>query len=129
MSSYEEQFILAALPLILFDGLVVQHEREAGMPGSATDPRKAQDPHVMMIDVRRAWDGCTWLTHDQRVALLSIAMFGGSELAGAMVQVPRQTLDERQEAGLKLMTSWLNSTIADREAWEEEWLREVSPIR
>lgn len=99
------------------------------MPGSATDPRKAQDPHVMMIDVRRAWDGCDWLTHDQRVALLSIAMFGTSELASEMTGVPRRTLDERQEAGLKLLTAWLNSTIADREVWEEEWRREVNYLR
>lgn len=90
------------------------------MPGSGADPRKAQDPHVMMIDVRRAWEQCEWLSDDHRQALLAFAMVGTRELASLVAGVPGKTLEDRREAGLELMAVWLNSTYVDREAWAEE---------
>lgn len=118
--SYNKEYVEEALSLMLFDGLTVQHAREEGMPGGGADPRKAQDPHVMMIDVRRAWEQCEWLSYDQRQALLAFAMVGTRELASLVTGVPEKTLENRREAGLELMTVWLNSTYVDREAWAEE---------
>lgn len=120
MAEYNKDFIEEALSLLFFDGLTVQHAKEEGMPGSGADPRKAQDPHVMMIDVRRAWEQCEWLSYDQRQALLAFAMVGTRELASLVTGVPEKTLENRREAGLELMTVWLNSTYVDREAWAQE---------
>ena len=118
--AYTKDFVEEALSLMLFDGLTVQHAKEEGMPGSGADPRKAQDPHVMMIDVRRAWEQCEWLSYDHRQALLAFAMVGTRELASLVTGVPEKTLENRREAGLELMTVWLNSTYVDREAWAQE---------
>lgn len=120
MAGYNKDFIEEALSLLFFDGLTVQHAKEEGMPGSGADPRKAQDPHVMMIDVRRAWEQCEWLSDDHRQALLAFAMVGTRELASLVAGVPGKTLEDRREAGLELMAVWLNSTYVDREAWAEE---------
>lgn len=120
MAEYNKDFIEEALSLLFFDGLTVQHAKEEGMPGSGADPRKAQDPHVMMIDVRRAWEQCEWLSYDHRQALLAFAMVGTRELASLVTGVPEKTLENRREAGLELMTVWLNSTYVDREAWARE---------
>ena len=120
MAEYNKDFIEEALSLLFFDGLTVQHAKEEGMPGSGADPRKAQDPHVMMIDVRRAWEQCEWLSYDHRQALLAFAMVGTRELASLVTGVPEKTLENRREAGLELMTVWLNSTYVDREAWAQE---------
>lgn len=118
--AYTKDFVEEALSLMLFDGLTVQHAKEEGMPGSGADPRKAQDPHVMMIDVRRAWEQCEWLSNEHRQALLAFALVGTRELASFITGVPGTTLEGRREAGLELMTVWLNSTYADREAWAQE---------
>lgn len=120
MSGYTKDFVEEALSLIMFDGLTVQHAREEGMPGAGADPRKAQDPHVMMIDVRRAWEECEWLSYDQRQALLAFAMVGTRDLASLVTGVPSKTIEGRREAGLTLMVEWLNSTYADRAAWNAE---------
>lgn len=118
--SYNKDFLEEALAIMLFDGMTVQNAKEEGMPGAGADPRKAQDPHVMMIDVRRAWRECDWLTYDQRVALLSVSMFGTSALASEMTGVLQRTLDRRQDAGLTAMVAWMNSTYLEREAWIAE---------
>ena len=118
--AYTKDFVEEALSLMLFDGLTVQHAKEEGMPGSGADPRKAQDPHVMMIDVRRAWEQCEWLSNEHRQALLAFALVGTRELASFITGVPGTTLEGRREAGLELMTVWLNSTYVDREAWAQE---------
>ena len=120
MSGYTKDFVEEAMSLIMFDGLTVQHAREEGMPGAGADPRKAQDPHVMMIDVRRAWEECEWLNYDQRQALLAFAMVGTRDLASRVTGVPPKTIEVRREAGLTLMVEWLNSTYVDRAAWNAE---------
>lgn len=118
--AYNKDYVEEALGLMFFDGLTVQHAREEGMPGSGSDPRKAQDPHVMMIDVRRAWDECEWLSDEHRRALLAFALVGTRELASFVTGVPGTTLERHKEAGLELMVIWLNSTYLDREAWARE---------
>lgn len=120
MSSYNKDYVEEALSLLFFDGLTVQHAKEEGMPGSGADPRKAQDPHVMMIDVRRAWDECEWLGDEHRQALLAFALVGTRELASFVTGVPGKTLEDRRERGLELMVIWLNSSYLDRMEWAEE---------
>lgn len=121
---YTKDYVEEALGLLFFDGLSVQNAREEGMPGGGADPRKAQDGHVMMIDVRRAWDDCEWLSYDQRQALLAFALVGTRALASFITRVPEKTVEARREAGLVLMVEWLNSTYVDRAAWEEELAEE-----
>lgn len=118
--TYNKDYVEEALSLLFFDGLTVQHAKEEGMPGSGADPRKAQDPHVMMIDVRRAWDECEWLSNEHRQALLAFALVGTRELASFVTGVPGTTLEDRREHGLELMAIWLNSTYLDRMEWMEE---------
>ena len=117
---YGRDYIEEALGLLFFDGLTVQHAKEEGMPGSGADPRKAQDAHVMMIDVRRAWEQCEYLSDDHRRALLAFALVGTRELASFVTDVPGTTLERHKEAGLELMAIWLNSTYLDRMEWAEE---------
>lgn len=131
MSGYTKDFVEEAMSLMLFDGMTVQHAKEEGMPGSGgSDPRKAQDPQVMMIDMRRAWEQCSWLSRDQRQAVLAFAMVGTRALASFVTGVPERTIEHRREAGLALMVEWLNSTYVDRAAWEAElaeihWIQAV----
>lgn len=120
MSLYSKDYVEEALGLLFFDGLSVQHAREEGMPGGGADPRKAQDGHVMMIDVRRAWDDCEWLSYDQRQALLAFALVGTRALASFVTGVSERAIEHRREAGLALMVEWMNSTYVDRAAWEAE---------
>lgn len=117
---YTKEYLEEALSLMFFDGLTVQHAREEGMPGGGADPRKAQDPHVMMIDVRRAWDECEYLNDEHRQALLAFALVGTRKLASFVTGVPEGKLERYRESGLELMLIWLNSTYADRAAWAEE---------
>lgn len=118
--AYTEEFVEAALPLTHFDSMTVQQEREPGMPGGTTDPRKSVDPLVMMIDVRIAWEECTWLLPEQRTALMAQSMFGSDKLAAEFTEFTPAQIGRLADEGVKLLTVWLNSTHVDRAAWEEE---------
>lgn len=110
----------AALPLMHFDSMTVQQEKEAGMPGGTVDPRKSFNPLVMMIDIRVAWEDCTWLSFEQRQSLLAVSMLGSARLAAEFLPRTQGEVDRECDEGVKLLTVWLNSTHVDREAWESE---------
>lgn len=126
---YDKDWVKAALPLMHFRTMTVQQDKEAGMPGGTTDPRKSINPLVMMIDLRIAWDECDWLDHELRQAMLAVSMLGSSRLAAEFVYRDEQgrdiswseyQLDRRLDRGVELLTIWMNSTHADRKAWGEE---------
>lgn len=117
---YEIAFVEEALSILWEPNATVQMAREPGMPSSAADPRKAQDPHVMMIDVKRAWDDCTWLSLNERRAVFAYAICGTQDAAAALLGTTQSTISVRCERALTLLTTFLNSTVADREQWEQD---------
>lgn len=120
--SYEKAWIEEALTILWEPGATVQMAREPGMPSSSSDPRKAQDPHVMMIDVRRAWDLCDWLSLDERRAVFAYSICGTQRAAAELLGVSHTTVSLRFEKGLDLLYTFLNSTIADRVQWTRDLL-------
>lgn len=90
------------------------------MPSGASDPRKAQDPHVMMIDVRRAWEQCDWLTLEHRRAVFAYSICGTRDAAAELLGTSGSTQSLRFERALELLAAWLNSTYVDREQWEAD---------
>lgn len=92
------------------------------MPSGSSDPRKAQNPHVMMIDVRRAWEQCEWLTLDERRAVFAYSICGSQDAAAELLGVSQNTISRRYEKVLDLLVTFLNSTIADREQWTRDLL-------
>lgn len=117
---YDKDFVEAAIPLLWDYTATVQVAREDGMPSGAADPRKAQDPFVRMIDVRRAWDGCDWLGKEHRQALFAYGVCGTYELAAGLLDSNAMTVLRRCERGVELLTIWLNSTHADRAQWMQD---------
>lgn len=121
---YTPEMIQSAMPHI-FDVLETppQPEREAGMPGKAKDPRTANDPIIYMIDIRRAWERCEWLSYEQRQAVLAYALCGTHEAASFFTDVPARTLEYRVDAGLELMSQWLGTTQVERDEMLAEALK------
>lgn len=121
---YTPEMIQSAMPHI-FDVLETppQPEREAGMPGKAKDPRTANDPIIYMIDIRRAWEHCEWLSYEQRQAILAYALCGTYRAASFFTDVPIMTLQGRAEAGLELMSQWLGTTQVERDEMLAEALK------
>ena len=119
---YDKNFLEEALPLLWEPSAVVQMSREPGMPSGSSDPRKAQNPHVMMIDVRRAWEQCEWLTLDERRAVFAYSICGSQDAAAELLGVSQNTISRRYEKSLDLLVTFLNSTIADREQWTRDLL-------
>lgn len=131
---YDKDFVEAAIPLLWDHAAAVQVAREDGMPSGASDPRKAQDPFVRMIDVRRAWEQCEWLDDDLRRAVFAYAVCGTYEKAASLIDSNDMTVSSRNERGIELLTIWLNSTHADRARWmkdleEVEKYGRVNPLR
>jgi len=122
---YDKTWVEQALLILWEPGATVQMAKEPGMPSSSSDPRKAQDPHVMMIDMRRAWDECEWLTRTQRRAIFAYAVCGTQEGAAELLGISRQSVSEAFERGLTLLVAFLNSTYVDREQWEDD-LRDMA---
>lgn len=120
--SYEKAWIEEALTVLWEPGATVQMARESGMPSGSSDPRKAQDPQVMMIDVRRAWDLCDWLSLDERRAIFAYSICGTRDAAAELLGVSGRTQSVRYEKGLDLLFTFLNSTVADREQWTRDLL-------
>lgn len=119
---YDKHFLEEALPLLWEPGAVVQMARESGMPSGSSDPRKAQNPHVMMIDVRRAWEQCDWLSLDERRAVFAYSICGTRDAAAALLGTSGSTQSARFEKALDLLATFLNSTIADRDQWTRDLL-------
>lgn len=119
---YEKAWIEEALFLLWEPGATVQMARELGMPSGASDPRKAQDPHVMMIDVRRAWEQCEWLSRDERRAVFAYSICGTQRAAAELLGVSQDTISRRFESALDFLCTFLNSTVADREQWTRDLL-------
>lgn len=90
------------------------------MPSGSSDPRKAQDAHMMMIDTRRAWEECEWLTLTQRRAIFAYAVCGTQVGAAELLGVNQSTISRSFESGLTLLVTFLNSTYVDREQWEDD---------
>lgn len=90
------------------------------MPSGASDPRKAQDPHVMMIDVRRAWEGCDWLTLEQRRVVFAYSICGTQRAAATLLGISQSQVSVLFERALDLLVAWLNSTYVDRRQWEDD---------
>lgn len=119
---YTKDFLEEAIPLLWEPAAVVQMAREPGMPSGASDPRKAQDPHVMMIDVRRAWEQCEWLSRDERRAVFAYAICGTRDAAAELLGTSGSTQSLRFERALDFLCTFLNSTVADREQWTRDLL-------
>lgn len=120
MSQYNKDFLEHALVLMFDPVATVQMAREQDMPRGASDPRRAQDPHVMMIDVRRAWEQCHWLSLEIRQAIFAYAVTDSQEEAAHLLGVHRTTISRRFEQGLELLQLFLNTTVAEREQWEQD---------
>lgn len=118
--SYSKDFLEHALVLMWEPAAVVQMARESDMPRGASDPRKAQDPHVMMIDVRRAWEQCHWLSLEIRQAMFAYSILDSTEKAAVLLGVHRDTISRRFEQGLDLLKLFLDTTVAERAQWEQD---------
>lgn len=116
--SYTAEFIKDAMPLIFDPTATVQVTREQGMPTQKKDPRASVNGLISMIDVRRCWEQCEWLSFEHRQAVLAAALCGTYEAAGVATGKEGSTILRRESRALDLMAEWLNSSYAQREEWD-----------
>lgn len=122
--TYTVDLIREAIPFLFMEGCTMPApEREPGMPGTARDPRTADNAFILMMDIRRAWDHCEWLDDSLRAAMLSMALSDGNAvLAGAWTGFYRESVSAMAERGYELMSLWINSSVNQRERWD--WIME-----
>lgn len=88
--------------------------KEPGMPGSQRDPRTAQDPHIIVIDVRDAWLNSEWITDEQAKALLVYAVPYSWEQWAHILGTPEITVRVRARTASEYLAEWLNTPRGDR---------------
>lgn len=123
---YSAETVQEALMYVLDPvGVMTEPQREAGMPGSARDPRTVNDCYIIMMDLRIALKTCWLLDEENRLAIgawiQTGTVAGASRLCGLSYDIVRHRLRE----ACRLLADWMNATKREQIEMTEEVYREI----